>query len=460
WSHVRMLSFEIDGVREGEVSRMLVQFAKKHLGHVDELWLGVDGRLRFFDTTGDSINNTNKSAFSNVRELRVIGRDAGTIHAAAKDVLPVMPQLTTVHLDAAGSLLTTAGDLVRTQHLTVQALSIDMYDAQLAYVLQLSDNSPWLTYPALHKLTLGIAQPTSDGLLDARRVPELTLLSSAHAEYPVTPQGTHTLRDQPDAQLLRQRFRSLRVLATDALTLGDVQALGRTAGHSLESLSVGGLFADVELLQEPAALRPAVCLTAPAMAHIMRTCPGLHDLRLLVPPAYEDLYNGVPPDPTHTAAVERPAMHPVDWPEHQGLRHVCVHAWAMTFAQALSLTSNLPQLTSLDWVLRMTHVSDGQLTTCLPATTVHRLAHVSVAHTVPVRLKHAFKAALLRFAGALRGPLRVLDVYGALVVPGLTGAVGRVAPGCVAEMYPLVPSWADTSDDAEESEEEEEAEDD
>ncbi|KAJ2784449.1 hypothetical protein GGI15_002250 [Coemansia interrupta] len=448
WSHVRMLSFEIDGIRnEGNVASMLVGFAKRHLAHVDELWLGVDGRLRFFDPANDP-----SDAFSRVTELRVIGRYSDTPPPATRDTLAQMPRLATVHLDASACLLTTMGDLVSRQHETLSVLSIDAYSAALAHTLRLSSESPWLSYPALHKLTLSIAH-TFANLLDSRRVPRLALLSSSHAHYPVSARGVHLLRDRPETLLAGQRFAGLRVLAVDALTLGDVHALGASAGHSLDALSVGGLFADVQLADEAQGssedFTPAVCMDAPTMAHVLRTCPALSDLRLLVPPAYEDAYNGTPAPATPTCVFERPPMAaPVVWPGHQALRHVCVHAWAMTFDQALMLARSLPQLLSLDWVLRMAHASDGLMD--VGRGDGGRLAHVSVAHTVAVRLKHAFKAALLRFAAALQGPLRVLDVYGGLDVLGLAGAVGRVCPGCTATFYPLVPSWADTATSEEE----------
>ncbi|KAJ1718746.1 hypothetical protein LPJ53_006337 [Coemansia erecta] len=458
WAHVRMLSFEIDGVRDSEggvVAEMLVQFAKKHLAHVDELWLGVDGRLRFFDAGSDE-----PGSFSGVTELRVIGRHTAAARYSVPDALPAMPHLTTVHLDAAACQLTTLGALVCRQHQTLTTLSIDTYSAALAHALQLCMTSPWLEYPALHKLTLSIASsPTHNdppGLLDSRRVPRLALLSSSHAQYPVGASGQHHLRDRPSAQLLAQPFAGLRVLAVDALTLGDVHHVGSAAGHTLEALSIGGLFTDVRLAAEgpdgadAGAFTPAVCLTSQAMAHVLRTCGGLQDLRLLVPPAYEDAYNGMPGPDTPGCVFERPAMAlPVEWPVHSGLRHVCIHAWAMSFDQALGLARRLPRLASLDWVLRMAHARDGQI----GEYGAQSLAHVSVAHTAPVRLKHAFKAALLRFAAALQGPLRVLDVYGALVVPGLAGAVGRVAPGCAATFYPLVPSWADASEEEDDEDE-------
>ncbi|KAJ2877748.1 hypothetical protein FB639_003633 [Coemansia asiatica] len=86
-----------------------------------------------------------------------------------------------------------------------------------------------------------------------------------------------------------------------------------------------------------------------------------------------------------------------------------------------------------------------------------------MVHVTGVRFKHVFKANLLKFVAALGGGsgrgrrMKTLDVYGALEIPGLAGAIARVAPGCMASFYPLVPSWL-AGEDTEEDERDEEDE--
>ncbi|KAJ1894029.1 hypothetical protein LPJ66_005421 [Kickxella alabastrina] len=436
WEHVRMVSVELEGLRcrqGAECRRRILAFVHGRLGHVAELWVGLgagSSEVERFFTSGGS------GAFAQVEELRVIGKTMGAEVLGMQ--IPEYPHLTVVYLDGSAARSTDILEVVRRSSSTLADLNMDEFQAEMAVALGMSPLAePSVVYPVLRRLAVSSANDHEGDLLDGRSLPAVASLYCSQTQYPVY-SGSNIISNSTQVRLLRHPWPAARCLAVDALSRGDLLLLGESLPQ-LQVLSVGALGGDVHLGDIH---RPAAALQMRDLGAVLSALPGLVDLRIEVPEPYEDMYTGLVEEPGN--AVDRPAdplMLATDLvPEpHLALRHLTVNAWALTFDQILGVIDALPQLNALECVLLFS--SRHPATRQIHAGGNH-LASVSLAHTVPLRMKHVFKANLLRFAGALAGKrLRALDVYGALEITGIEKTLERALPGCVTNFYPLVPSF-------------------
>ncbi|KAJ1822762.1 hypothetical protein LPJ56_000770 [Coemansia sp. RSA 2599] len=458
WGHVGMVSVEFGGMGDGRIERV-VDWVAENLAGVRELWVELDRRdavRRLFEEK--------RAFFESLEEIRIIGKACRADVGGRAVRVPEMPGLQVVYLDDMATAVTGIVDVVRRQCATLRDMNVDEYDGELAGRLGMAGGACGAAvYSRLERLALACKPYQWEVVrLDAECVPRLRSLYFSQGLYPVYA-GRNLVRESMAVILMQKQWEWLEMLAVDTLSKGDLlQMQGKLP--RLRVLSIGTMGSDVDLADPDCA--PDAPLDIADVATILDACPQLIDLRIEVPAVFEDIYNGNAPDQI-TPMVERPFFplfrHLVPR-EHAKLRHLTINAWALTFDQALLLVDALPRLCSLEWVLRFSSRYPVSPEAARAVAAHGALAHMSLAHVTGVRFKHVFKANLLKFLAVLGGGsgvggrLKTLDVYGALEIPGLAGAVARVAPGCVAAFYPLVPSWMADDEECDEEDDEDEEE--
>ncbi|KAJ1643669.1 hypothetical protein LPJ64_004577 [Coemansia asiatica] len=463
WEHIEMVSVEFMGIQDGRV-QLVVDWILKNLVRVKELWVELDRR----DVVKRLFGRHSGGFFANIEKIRIIGKECCMGEEKDSELqvmqIPRLRNLEVVYLDYMATAMTDMVDVVKSQCGTLRDMNIDEYDQVMAERLGLrSDTGVVVVFTKLERLALACIPYQWDVVtVDARNMPYLRSLYFSQCLYPVYA-GRNLVRESMSVILMQNEWMNLEILAVDTFSKGDVLGM-RGKLPRLRVLSIGTMGNEIDLA-DPSV--PDMPLEIGDLAVILDACPQLVDFRVEVPAVFEDMYNGNAPDNMQSA--ERPffpQFQNLVAQEHLCLKHLTINAWAITFDQALLLVYRLPRLCSLEWVLKFSsrHPVSSDVVQLVSGNGAHgSLAHVSMAHVTGVRFKHVFKANLLKFVAALGGGsgrgrrMKTLDVYGALEIPGLAGAIARVAPGCMASFYPLVPSWL-AGEDTEEDERDEEDE--
>ncbi|KAJ2733155.1 hypothetical protein IW152_003312 [Coemansia sp. BCRC 34962] len=399
WGHVRMVSVELDGFYGyPEAAGGVVEFVHGRLSGVSELWVALSDDM---ETVRSMVEG---ARYPNVEELRIVGKASSSslTEHVSRVVVPEYGGLTAISLDGASVAMTSVAELVGRSRAALRELNIEEYSVAMAALLGLHPDSKWMEYPRLRQLAISSEEASEyKAVIDGRRLPAVEMLYYREASYPLpSGSGYSPIFDSPCARLMQGEWRGLRLLVVDALSRGDIEAVGRKAPR-LEVLRVGMLSSDIDFGD---LLPPAPALDLGSVSLLLATCGRLVELCVETPEAFEDYYNNHEGADPRLPWYERPfdvqARVSGGEDNSSGLRSLMLNAWALTFDQMLVLFESLGQLVSFEGNLKFN--ASCPATRRLQSPPGHpSLAHLSLVLSTATRHRRVFKSNLLRFISML-----------------------------------------------------------